>query len=254
MPALFRRPIIMIRGTWEFLALAPAARWTVAICLAVFGMQWVCDRTAMADGYTFGYLLLHAFGLCPPLFAHGFVWQVFTYMAWHGNAWHLALNCLTILLFGAAVEVEIGSRRFLRALLLGGVVGGLAWVGWDLGLMRLAAAATPPAWLRPLIEHAVARRAPLPDGMVICIGASGGVFALIGAYAAIFPRRRVVVFLGWPVTLRARDLAILLGVATVACAIYGLGNVAYVTHLFGGLAGYFYGLRLAAAGWGDTSP
>ncbi len=250
MAALFRRLMLIPGRIRDGLVLAPAAKWTVCVCVCVYLIQRVCDRTVFTDGYTFGYLLLHVFGLCPPLLAHGFVWQVVTYMALHGSWLHLALNGLTILLFGSAVELEIGSRRFLRVLLLGGIVGGLSWAGFDLVLMRLSGA-TLPGWLAAAVAHVVAQRSVLQDGMTICIGASGGVFALIGAYAAIFPRRRVVLFVGWPLVMKARTVAILLGLSTVAFAIYGLGHVAYLTHLCGGLAGYGYGLRLAKAGWGD---
>lgn len=237
----------------DVLVFTPAARWTVLTCLALFLIQRVCDRTSFTDGFTFGYVLLHTFGLCPPLLADGFIWQGVTYMFLHGSWLHLLLNSLTVLLFGSAVEMELGSRRFLRVFLLGGLVGGLAWAAFDLGVMRLAASdlTLAPVWVGAVVSRALAHRGVTPDGLAICIGASGGVFALIGAYAAIFPKRRIMLFVGWPLVLKARTVAMLLGVATVAFAIYGLGNVAYLTHLFGGLAGYGYGLRLAAAGWGE---
>lgn len=238
--------------TRDALALSPAAKWLSLACLAVFLMQRVSGHVEVVAGLPFGDVLRLHFGLCPPLLASGFVWQVVTYMFLHGNWAHLLLNTLTLLLFGSALENEIGSARFLRVFFLGGIVGGLAWAGFDLGSVRLATGdGAAPAWLRALAAHAVAHRGTTADGLAICMGASGGVFALIGAYAALFPRRRLIVFIGWPVVLQARYVAILLGCATIALAIYGLGNVAYMTHLFGGLAGYLFGLRLEALGWGE---
>jgi membrane associated rhomboid family serine protease len=247
MVRLFRRLSDLPIRMWDQLRAAPASRWTAVACVAVFLAQRISGRLDFSEGFTFGYVFLYGFGLCPPLLASGFLWQPFTYLFLHGSLLHLLLNTLTLLLFGSGLEIEVGSRRFLRTFFLGGVIGGLAWAGFDLAVVRWASGVwSGPDWVLALAAQALAHRGVTPDGAAICIGASGGIFALIGAYAAIFPRRKIVVFLGWPVSLNARTVAILLGLSTVAFAVYGLGNVAYLTHLFGGLAGYGYGLRLAA--------
>jgi membrane associated rhomboid family serine protease len=228
------------------IVLAPAARAVVLLCVAVFLVQQVAARTEFVRGYgySFGDCLTYCFGLHGPLLARGFIWQPVTYMFLHGSLLHLLLNMFTVLFFGSGLEMEVGSRRFWRILLLGGAVGGLGWVLADACEPRLLAwLANGPAWggmvTKVLHLHRVA------TGNGICIGASGGVFALIGAYAALFPRREtMVLMLFWPVTIRARTLAIVLGVVTVGEAIIGLGQVAYVAHLAGGVAGYVYGLRL----------
>ena len=238
----------------DTLRLAPAARWLSVACVAVFIVQTVTRHFDLVDGLPFGYMIRLCFGLCPKLLACGFVWQVFTYMFLHGNLLHLLLNTMTVLLFGSGLEAEIGSSRFLRVFVLGGVVGGLAWAGLDMGVVRLWNSGAGGAWMHALLEQAMARRVVSPDGLATCIGASGAVCSLIGACAALFPHREIVLFVGWPVALKARTLAIMLGVGNVAFAVYGVGNVAYLTHLFGGVAGYFYGLRLVHAGWGDEPP
>ncbi|MEI8244095.1 MAG: rhomboid family intramembrane serine protease [bacterium] len=250
MARLFRRVADLAIHVRDLLFYAPAARWTAITCLAVFLIQRVCGRVECFPGYSFEYLLLHCFGLCPALLASGFAWQLVTYLFLHLNGVHLVFNTLAILLLGAGVEMEIGTRRFLRLFLLGGIVGGLAWALFDLSAVRLSGATgNAPAWLRALAAAAVQHRVVTSEGNAICIGASGGVYALVGACAALFPRRRVLLFLVWPI--RARRLAIALGLGAVALAIYGLGNVAHLTHLAGGIAGYLYGLHLAADGWGD---
>jgi membrane associated rhomboid family serine protease len=220
------------------------------LCVAVYLMQGICRQVACVAGYSFEYLLLHCFGLCPALFATGFIWQLGTYLFLHLNVWHLLCNALGLLLLGGGVEGEIGAKRFLRLFFLGGVAGGLAWVLWDLAVMALAGG---PAWLptglAALGRLAASQRVVTAEGSALCIGASGGLFALIGAIAALFPRRRLLLFLVWPV--RARRFAVVLGGLSVVFLIYGLGNVAHLTHLVGGVAGYLYGRRLAAEGWGD---
>ncbi len=240
----------LTRCLGEQFSQASAARGVAMLCVAVYLMQVICRHVACVAGYSFEYLLLHCFGLCPSLFAAGFVWQLITYLFLHLNVWHLVCNTLGLLMLGSGVEAEIGAKRFLRLFLLGGVVGGLAWVLLDLAVMALAAAAAGlPPGLAAIGRIAVAHRVVTAEGNAICIGASGGLFALIGACAALFPRRRVLLFLVWPV--RANRFAAVLGILTVVFLIYGLGNVAHLTHLAGGVAGYLYGRRLSADGWGD---
>ena len=78
-------------------------------------------------------------------------------------------------------------------------------------------------------------------------------FALIGAYAACFPQRMVygLFLFVIPFKLKARSLAWLLGVLTVAEAVFVQAQVAYAAHLVGGLAGYMYGMRLRKLGITD---
>jgi membrane associated rhomboid family serine protease len=162
----------------------------------------------------------------------------------HGSLLHLLLNTFTLVFFGSGLEFEVGARRFWRIFLLGGIVGGLGWVLADLFEPRLVAwLASGPAWGGGVLQALHLHRNAAGHG--ICIGASGGVFALIGAYAALFPRHETMILvLFWPVRLKARTLAVILGVVTVGEAVLGLGQVAYAAHLAGGVAGYVYGVRL----------
>ena len=236
------------------LRFAPAARWLTIACLAVFLVQRLADGVVVAYGISFGSVFQLLFGLCPPLLAKGFGWQLLTYMFLHGNLPHLLLNGLTLLLIGTALEMEIGVARFLRVFTIGGVLGGLAWALFVLGAGWLAAhGGAGLAWLHAAASRLASQRGVNVEGVTICVGASGAIFGLIGAYAALFPRRRLVLLLGWPVVLRARTAALVLGLGTVVFAAVGLGNIAYLTHMAGGLAGYAYGRRLAVDGWGDDT-
>lgn len=247
---LFRRWGAVWPAFRNFRDAAPAACTVVLICLAVFFIQQICSNVSFVSGYTFSYLLLHCFGLCPALLASGFVWQPVTYVFLHASLAHLGFNALAILTLGSGVELEIGAQRFWHVFLLGGVVGGVAWVGFDLALVRLAQGAWHvPHFLVALIAHAIRHRVVTPEGNAICVGASGGIFALVGVCAALFPRREMLLFMVWPV--RARRFAVALGVGTIVLVLDGVGPVAHLTHLAGGVAGYLYGLRLAAQGIGD---
>ena len=251
----------MRRWLWRLRTLfylAPAAIHLVVACLFVFWIQQAAARVEFAwsytlgKAYTFGYAFEACFALNWTLLKSGFFWQPFTYALLHGGWFHLAMNTLVILLFGAGVEAEVGSKRFLRIFFFGVVLGGLGW----LGVLALMPFLPPMEALAQWVPEVVRRWLPFVStrdtlDTAMCVGASGGVFALIGAYAAMFPQRIVYILIPFPVKVRARTLAIILGVLTVVEAVAIQSNVAYAAHLVGGLAGYLYGAVLRRKGFSD---
>ncbi len=177
--------------------------------------------------------------------------SILTSMFLHASWMHLGLNMLTVLLFGSGLESEIGGRQFWQVFLWGGVLGGLGWLAVTAVLPMLPPLSALTQWmpsaLRAWIGTADAAGRSLDTAL--CIGASGGVFALIGAYAALFPQREVyVLVLVFPVRMKARTLAWLLGVVTVIEAVLVQSQVAYAAHLAGGLSGYLCGRRIRGGG------
>jgi len=83
----------------------------------------------------------------------------------HGGVLHLAGNMLYLFIFGPAVEMRFGHRRYLYFYLAAGVAGGLAMV---------------------LID---------PRAQVPVIGASGAIAAVLGAYFVLYPRARILTIL-----------------------------------------------------------
>lgn len=220
-------------------------------CLFVFLVQRGASRVEFVYGYSYGQVLYSCFGLNWQLLSCGFYWQPLTYLFFHESWLHLAFNTVTVLLFGSGLEIEVGCRRFWRIFLVGGVLGGLGWLG-----IAYAASFLPPFealtnWMPQAVRHAlgVGAGGSQPWNSGLLIGASGGVFALIGTYAALFPNRLVyVLLLVFPVKLKARTLAILLVSLDVAAAVFVQSRIAYAAHLTGCLAGYLYGVRLYRLG------
>jgi len=246
------------RWLWRlqgFFFLAPAAISLAGVCLFVFLIVQVAATVDYVSvyGYHFSYAraLTPCFALSWPLLSRGFFWQPFTYMFLHASWLHLGFNMLAVLLFGSGVEAEVGNRRFWRIFLAGGVVGGLGWLAVTAAMGYLPPMEGFTHWMPQAL------RAWFPESAgretlntATCLGASGGVFGLIGAFAALFPQRAVymLVFFVIPIRMKARTLAWLLGVLTVAEAVFVQSQVAYAAHLAGGLAGYLYGLRLKRQG------
>lgn len=236
-----RRWLWRLRG---MLLMAPAATSFAAACFFVYGAQVVSARADFAEvyGYRFTYAqaLGSFFGLSGDLFARGFFWQPATYLFLHDSWWHLGFNMLTVLLFGSGVEAKLGGRQFRRILFGGGAVAGLGWLALSAVWAHVPAATEWARGMPAAVIEWLGIGAPHRGGVLI--GASGGVFALIGAYGALFPRRMVCLLLVvFPVRMRALTLVWVLMGVDVALAVFVRGRIASEAHVVGCLAGYAYG-------------
>jgi len=139
-------------------------------------------------------------------------WQFFTALFLHDGPWHLIGNMLILYLLGRDVESIIGQRQFLLLYLAGAAAG-------ELGHLFLMPATS------------------------VLFAASGGVAAVVLAYATILPELELTstVFLLLPVRLKAKYLAY----AACAIALWGVtldrgGAVPHSAYLGGIVAGWFY--------------
>jgi membrane associated rhomboid family serine protease len=138
-------------------------------------------------------------------------WQIITYAFLHSthNNFHLLFNMLGLWMFGAEVERYVGPRRLLACYFASVVSAGLS----QLFIPMLFGA--PPA----------------PT-----IGASGGVFGLLLAYAFLFPRRKVIPLFP-PIPMPAWLFATLYAGVELFLGVTGtLSGVAHFAHL-GGMVG-----------------
>jgi len=143
-------------------------------------------------------------------------------MFMHGGLLHLGGNMLFLWIFGNNIEDSMGPLRYLAFYLLGGVAAVAAQVAID------------------------------PSAVVPTIGASGAVAAVLGAYALLYPRARVVtlVFIVIFFTIIELPALVVLGLWFVLQALYGAselatpvgsgGGVAYFAHI----GGFVFGLLL----------
>lgn len=148
-----------------------------------------------------------------PLGAGFEFWQVITSAFLHGSAFHLAVNMLGIWMFGRDIERVLGTFAFLRLYTVS----------------VLAAAVTQLV--------AVGFGDPVPT-----VGASGGLFGLLAAYAMLFPRRKLMLLFP-PIPLPAPVFVALYAAFELYAGITGtMSGVAHFAHL-GGLAGGLLVLR-----------
>jgi membrane associated rhomboid family serine protease len=143
---------------------------------------------------------------------------IFTAMFMHGSLLHLAGNMLFLWIFGNNIEDSMSRLRFVVFYLLGGVVAMAAQVLVD------------------------------PNAVVPTVGASGAIAAVLGAYALLYPRARVVtvIFIIIFFTIVELPALVVLGLWILLQVLYGAadlsqpvggGGVAYFAHIGGFLFG-----------------
>jgi membrane associated rhomboid family serine protease len=141
-------------------------------------------------------------------------WQLLTYAFLHGSLLHIAFNMFALYMFGSPVERVFGPRRYLAYYLV----------------CVLSAA------IAQLITSA------LTGTVYPTVGASGGVFGLLLAYAIYFPNNRVMLLFP-PIPMPARVFVVVYAALELFLGVTGTEEgVAHFAHL-GGLIGGFLLLR-----------
>jgi membrane associated rhomboid family serine protease len=156
----------------SFVERGHVCKWLIGINVAVFIVQVLTLPANPVDtGWFTG-----AFELDVDRVLHGQVWRLLTYAFLHdpGTIWHILFNMLFLWWFGSDVEDLYGPREFLTFYLTASFVGGLAFFFSAL------------AWM--------------PDARP-CIGASGGVLAVLTLCAFHYPRRVILLFFILPVPI-----------------------------------------------------
>src|SRR5215475_881224 len=132
-------------------------------------------------------------------------WQLLTYAFLHGSLLHLAFNMFALYMFGGAIERVFGGRRYL-------------------------------------IFYAVSVFAAVTGGIYPTVGASGGVFGLLLAYAIYFPNARIMLLFP-PIPMPARVFVLVYAGLELFFGVTGTQEgVAHFAHL-GGLVGGFVMLQ-----------
>ena len=141
-------------------------------------------------------------------------WQIVTYAFLHGSMMHLLFNMFAVYMFGADLERVWGTKRFLTYYLV---------------------CVVSAAFAQLLVTSVSGEYYPT-------VGASGGVFGLLLAYARYFPERQIMLLIP-PIPMPARVFVVVYGVIELVLGVTGtLSGIAHFAHL-GGLVGGFLLLR-----------
>lgn len=141
----------------------------------------------------------------------GAVWTLLTSIFSHIDPMHLFANMLALWVFGVPVQQRIGAGAFVHLYLVGGLLASLGHVAYG-----LATGSGAPA-----------------------LGASGSVMAIAVVYAALYPKRVLLLNFFIPVPAALAVLGYIL--LDVFGVLGGLSdNVAHAAHLGGAAYGLVY--------------
>jgi membrane associated rhomboid family serine protease len=177
--------------------LPPATRALLLANVGVFLLQLLI-----------GPRLVEWFALWPPgtIFEP---WQLLTYAFLHDGFMHIFFKLFTLFMFGTPLERYWGSGRFIVFYLVCVLAAALT----QLTVVAFANSQAPT------------------------IGASGGIFGLLLAFAVYFPRQRIMLLFP-PIPMPAWALVTIYGLAELFLGVTGnQADVAHFAHLGGMLGG-----------------
>lgn len=196
--------------TLSFPPFTRAVVWLIGINTAFYLLYLALSLAGLPiRTYTLAY-----FALTPVAVVHGWIWQLLTYGFIHYEFWHWFGNMLGLWMFGAAIENGWGSRRFVELFSIGVVGAAITTVALSYGHV-------------------------LGNPFSQTVGASGGVFAVLLAFGMLYGDQEIMLF-PFPFLIKAKYFVGILIVVTLALAMSGGGNVAYVAHLGGLFFGWLY--------------
>lgn len=166
--------------------LTPAVTVILALMILGFGMlSW-------AREIVLNYLVLYPYDVL-----HGRVWQLLTYSLIN-NGFGLIFNMLVVLFVGSAIEREWRTRSFIKLWLVSVFACALIWI-------LLSVFFTP-----------------LRGGT---FGSAPGAYGLLGAYAVLFRRQKIMV---WAWVMQAQHVALLFIAVGIIMSIPAPQNLVFV--------------------------
>jgi membrane associated rhomboid family serine protease len=199
-------PLPKLRETLYIGPPPKGVKWLLIVNTAVFVLQYLGGGWLQSN--------LQMLYLAPDLVVHKFpffIWQLFTYMFFHGGIFHLLFNMLVLWMFGTPIEGDWGTRRFLKFYFMCGIAAGVCDVTlhWILG-----------------------------EWGTVTIGASGAIYGLMAAFAVLYPEAPVLMFFLFP--MKAKHMVLIFAGIEFLVTLGPSNGVSSIAHL-GGLAfGYLY--------------
>ena len=192
------------------------------------GFAWVTALIIAANAFVFllelegGEAFVKRWAVIPVRIEHGHhLITIVTAMFMHAGWLHILGNMVFLWAFGPAIEDAMGRFRYLAFYLTGGVAAMLAQVAGS------------------------------PGSTVPCLGASGAIAAVMGAFIVIYPRDRIRTFVWILIFIRVTYIpaVVLIGVwflfqllsVVGSVATVQTGGVAYLAHV----GGFVFGVATA---------
>lgn len=191
----------------------PPTRFAVVTTLIIVLNLWVFFKEL-----AYGDRFIWMWSAVPIRIIHGHAWiTILTSMFMHASSMHIIGNMVYLWAFGREIENAMGPVRFAIFYLVGGVLAMSAQILGD------------------------------PLAHIPCLGASGAIAAVMGAFLVTYPRDRIRTIVFFLIFFRITFIpaALLIGFWFLmqvmnfgSVAVVRTGGVAYLAHI----AGFFFGV------------
>ncbi|MEM3363983.1 MAG: rhomboid family intramembrane serine protease [Candidatus Micrarchaeia archaeon] len=173
------------------------------ISFYLIGLMFLAFFLEVIPGFTEMFIFDPAVALTQP-------WRFFTSIFLHADLTHIFFNMLALFMFGPILESRIGTDKFIMVFFAGGIIGSLLYY----------------------ITIAIGIAPPIP-----ALGASGAIYAILGALAVLTPD--LVVYL-WFIPMRMSSAAIVWVILEFLGTFNPYSGVASAAHLGGLVFGWAY--------------
>lgn len=211
---------------FDFSNIPPITKNIIILNVVVFGLQ------NFVPGFTENFAL--HFYKSPDFEPY----QLLTHMFMHGGLGHIFFNMFGVYMFGSAVEMRLGEKKFLLFYLLTGFgavflhMGSQLWESYE-----------TVNQLETWYSEAVITDQQLSNGYFntfrVTLGASGALFGLLTAFGLLFPNQKIfLLFL--PIPIKAKYFVMFYAAYELIQGIqFSPGdNIAHFAHLGGALFGW----------------
>jgi len=144
---------------------------------------------------------------------HFQLWQLISYAFLHGGLFHLFFNLFALWIFGSRIEQSWGSKAFV--------------IYYFVCVIGAA-----------LVQLIVSSQAMSSGDIYPTLGASGGVFGLLLAFALTFPNEKLMLLIP-PIVIKAKWFVLIYASVELYAGVTGtLAGIAHFAHLGGMLFGF----------------
>jgi membrane associated rhomboid family serine protease len=167
-------------------------------------------------------------------------WQIITYMFLHApnDIMHILFNMIALFMFGPALEMSLGSKRFFNFYFIAGIGALLMqWGVQAIEVHNLIGTFMVNDWQSIAGSPLYDKLFDIVNGPVI--GASGAIFGILVGFGMLFPDVELMIIF-FPIPIKAKYL---ISIYIVVELFLGIGrfsgdSVAHFAHIGGGLFGY----------------
>lgn len=149
-------------------------------------------------------------GLSFPGLMNFYFWQPLTHLFVHGSWRHILFNMLALFFFGIQFEKAVGTKEFLLFYFVCGILDGLISMTIYLFL----------------------------DVNILLIGASGAIYAVLFAYAVVFPRN--IIYIWGIIPVQAPILVLVYAIIEFISQWKSSDAISHIAHLSGFLIAWIY--------------